>query len=126
MASTVLIIEDHKALRGSLRDWLQTEFADCCWLEAASGEAALTVARRQLPDLVLMDIDLPHWDGAHVMEQVKLVAAQAPVIVLTMHEAPEYRADVDVAGASGYVVWRNVRTDLTPIVQQLLCATGWR
>jgi len=122
----VLIIEDHQALRGSLRGWLQTEFVDCCWLEAASGEDALTVTRMQLPDLVLMDIDLLNWDGVHIMEHIKLVAAQAPVIVITIREAPEYRANVNVAGASGYVVWRNVTTDLAPIMQRLLFTTGQR
>ncbi len=124
MPPTILIVEDHDALRASLRDWLKAVFVGCRWLEAASGEEAVAVARTQLPDLVLMDISLPEMNGISATEQIKVVAPLAQVIVVTVHEAPEYRSDAIAAGASGYVVKRNVTKELIPLMQRLLCHGG--
>ena len=55
MSATVLIIEDHDAVRRSLRDWLQAEFSQCRVIEAATGEEAATIAQATLPCVVLMD-----------------------------------------------------------------------
>ena len=79
------------------------ELADCRWLEAVSVEDALTVARMRLPDLVLMDIDLPKWNGVHAREQVKLIAVEVQVIVITIREAPQYRADFSLPAPA--TVW---------------------
>jgi DNA-binding NarL/FixJ family response regulator len=111
-------------LRASLRHWLKAVFVGCRWLEAASGEEAVAVARTQLPDLVLMDISLPEMNGLRATEQIKVVAPSVPVIVVTVHEAQEYRSDAVAAGASGYVVKRDVTKDLIPLMQRLLCTTG--
>ena len=124
MLPTVLIVEDHDALRASLRDWLKAVFAGCRWLEAASGEEAVAVAGAQFPNLVLMDVGLPKMNGIHATAQIKGVAPLAQVIIVTVHEAPEYRLDAAAAGASGYVVKRNITKDLIPLMQRLLCTTG--
>jgi len=94
----------------------------CRWLEAASGEEAVAIAGARFPDLVLVDIGLPKMNGIHATKQIKGVAPLAQVIIVTVHEAPEHRSDA--AGASGYVVKRNVTKDLIPLMQRLLCTTG--
>jgi DNA-binding NarL/FixJ family response regulator len=124
MPPTILIVEDHDALRASLRHWLKAVFVGCRWLEAASGEEAVAVAGAEFPDLVLMDIGLPDMNGIQATKQIKGVAPQARVIIVTVHEAPEYRFDAVAAGASGYVVKRDVTKDLIPLMQRLLCTTG--
>jgi DNA-binding NarL/FixJ family response regulator len=124
MSPTILIVEDHDALRASLRDWLGAGFLGCRWLEATSGEEAVAVAGAQFPDLVLMDVGLPEMNGIHATEQIKGVAPLAQVIILTAHEATEYRADAAAAGASGYVIKGHITRDLIPLMRRLLCTTG--
>lgn len=72
------------------------------------------------PDLVLMDIGLPNMNGLQATKQIKTVAPLAQVIVVTVHDAAEYRADAAAAGASGYVLKRHVTTELVPLMQRLL------
>ena len=79
----VLIVEDEKEIRDLLAHYLRKEgFAP---ILAADGEAALSAARREKPDLILLDILLPKADGLEVLRAVRSDAdlARTPVVMLT-------------------------------------------
>ena len=117
---TILIIEDHHAVRASLRAWFSATFPDCRCLEASSGEDAVALVVDQLPEIVLMDIGLPGMNGIEATRRIKTTAPQTQVVMLSIHEAPSYQADALAAGASAYVTKRKMNTELMSIVRALL------
>jgi DNA-binding NarL/FixJ family response regulator len=120
MSSTILIVEDHEAVRSSLRDWLKGVFPQCDVVEAASGEEAIAIARVRLPRVVVMDIGLPRMNGIEATRQIKATVPAVQVVVLTIHEEEAYRADAVTAGAAAYVPKRVMQTELVPTLATLL------
>ena len=83
MIRKILIVEDEKEIQDLLAHYLRKEgFAP---ILAADGEAALSAARREKPDLILLDILLPKADGLEVLRAVRSDAdlARTPVVMLT-------------------------------------------
>ena len=120
MPATILIVEDHDAIRKSLRDWLEVEFPQCRVIEAASGEEAIALIRIESPRLVVMDISLPGMSGIEATRQIKAALPSAQIVMLTIHEGDAYRANATAAGASAYVPKRVIQTELVPTLAALL------
>jgi DNA-binding NarL/FixJ family response regulator len=120
MPTTILIVEDHDAVRGSLREWLETIFPQCRVIEAASGEEAVALAQANFPSLVVMDIGLPQMNGIEATRRIKVSVPSAQIVILTTHEDDLHRADAKVAGASAFVPKRRVQTKLIPTLVALL------
>jgi DNA-binding NarL/FixJ family response regulator len=100
----VLIADDHPLVRSGLKALLASVEGIEVVGEAADGGAAVEVALRVRPDVVVMDIQMPGQDG---IEATRRLAAEAPevgVLVLTMHEDDESVFAAMRAGARGYVL----------------------
>ena len=117
---TILIVEDHEAVRRSLRDWLQVEYPQCRVIEASSGEEALALMPVESPRLVVMDISLPRMSGIEATRRIKAVLPSTHVVMLTIYEGDSYRAGATAAGASAYVPKRVMRTELMSTLAALL------
>jgi DNA-binding NarL/FixJ family response regulator len=118
--ATILIVEDHDAVRRSLRDWLEAVFPQYGFIEAASGEEAVAIAQAKSPQAVIMDIALPRMNGIEATRRIKATVPTAQVVILTIHEDNAYRADAAAAGASAYVPKRVMQTKLLPTLSALL------
>src|ERR1019366_553439 len=81
LSKRVLIAEDDSAVRGSLAAML--EFEGYVVDEARNGIEAVTRAIEYLPDLVLLDLNMPHWDGWTAFSQLDRVTPLLPVVVIT-------------------------------------------
>ncbi len=120
MSTTILIVEDHDAVRKSLRDWLEMEFPQCRVIEVASGEEAIALIPTESPHLVVMDIRLPGMSGIEATRQIKAALPSARIVILTVYEDKSYRADAAAAGASAYVPKRVMQTKLISTLAELL------
>jgi NarL family two-component system response regulator LiaR len=120
MSTTILIVEDHAAIRESLRDWLSAAFPDCELQDVASGEEAVTLVDRQPPSIVLMDIGLAQMDGIEATRCITHRAPQTQVVILTGYEANDYRSSALAAGAVAYVPKHRMHTQLLPLLSRLL------
>ncbi len=120
MPTTILIVEDHNAVRQSLRDWLEVEFPRCRLIEAASGEEAITLAQTESPRLIVMDISLPGMNGLEATRQIKAALPSTQIVILTIHEGAPYRADATAAGAIAYVSKQTMQTEFIPTLAALL------
>ena len=80
---TILFIEDEEALQHSMGRAL--DFAGFTVLHALDGEAGVAVAKKEKPDLILLDLILPKTDGFGVLEALKkeAITKDIPVMVLT-------------------------------------------
>ncbi|KRC42777.1 response regulator transcription factor [Oerskovia sp. Root22] len=116
----VLVVDDQPLIRHSLR--LVLDGADGLTVvgEAGSGEAAVEVARRTRPDVVLMDVRMPGGDG---IDATRRIAADPDltstrVLVLSMFELDEYVHGALRAGASGFLLKDAEPTSLVDAVRR--------
>src|SRR5215210_6647957 len=100
----ILIADDHALVREGLRTMLSGEDGIEVIAEANDGRQALDVCRELKPDLVLMDVRMPVMDGIEATKRVKQEMPKTSVLVVTMHENPDYLFEAIKAGAAGYVL----------------------
>ena len=81
VTATVLVCDDDRALRKLVRAYLQEEGLTV--LEAETGEDAVTLARQQHPDLLLLDVRLPGIDGFEVLRRLSAAEIALPVVLVT-------------------------------------------
>ena len=101
--STVLIVEDNEKNMKLARDVLQAKGYKT--LEAVTGEEGVALARQHVPDLVLMDIQLPGISGIEAFKQIRADAktARVPVVALTASVTPTDRTAISAAGFDAFV-----------------------
>lgn len=99
---TVLVIDDNTDIRQYERTLLQDEYVV---LEAADGKEGLSVAIKEVPNLVICDVMMPVMDGLEFTEQLKTNTATShiPVIMLTAKNLEEHRAEGYEHGADSYI-----------------------
>ena len=103
MTKRILAIEDQEDNRRIPRDLLTAKGYEL--LEATTGEEGLAAAQRELPDLILMDIQLPGLDGYEVTRRIKADAGlrHIPVIAVTSYALSGDEQKAAAAGCDGYV-----------------------
>lgn len=118
----ILFIEDEPSLRRSMRKVLEKHHYS--FLEADDGENGIQIAKKELPDLILLDLILPKKNGFEALEELKNDPAtnKIPVIVLTNLSQSQ---DIEKAlslGAISYLVKTNY--SLTEIIEKIKNTIG--
>ena len=99
----ILIVEDDADIRGLLNARLRQGSYDTA--VATDGMTALAIARREQPDLIVLDLGLPAGDGFTVMERMRAITSLAdiPVVVITARDAATNRDRAEASGAVAFV-----------------------
>lgn len=105
----LLLVDDHALFRDGLVNLFRYENDFTVVGEAEDADSALDQARELLPDLVLMDIDLPGADGVAATRRIKAELPHVSVVMLTVHDDTEKLMEAVKAGAEGYLV-KNIRS----------------
>jgi two-component system, NarL family, response regulator LiaR len=100
----LLIADDHDLVREGLRAVLAGEVDLEVVGEARDGQEALKMCRSLEPDLVLMDVRMPKSDGLEATRAIKEEMPKVSVVMVTMHENPDYLLEAIRAGAAGYIL----------------------
>ena len=98
----ILIADDHPLFRGGLRSLLESVAETEVVGEAATGEEAVAAALSLLPDVVVMDINMPGINGIEATRRIRDEAENVHVLVMTMHDDDEAVFAAIRAGAHGY------------------------
>jgi two-component system response regulator DevR len=115
----VLIVDDHELVRVGLRTLLSTDPQIEVLGEAATGAQAISMAREQQPDVVLLDAHLPDFSGPDVCRRLRTAVPTAVVAMLTTFSDDELVRDSVRAGAQGYLLKDIAQLDLSRSIQAL-------
>ncbi len=108
----VLIVDDHALFRQGLRRILESLKWVAIVGEASDGNEAVNIARETNPDIILMDVSMPHLNGLEATQRIKRILPDTGVILLTMYEDVFLQEDGMRIGASGYLPKKSVERDL--------------
>jgi NarL family two-component system response regulator LiaR len=98
----VLIVEDHALTRTGLRTALDLNASLEVVGEASDGEAGLAAALRLHPDVAVIDIGLPGFDGIELTRRIRRESPKTKVLILTMHDMDDEVIAALAAGADAY------------------------
>jgi DNA-binding NarL/FixJ family response regulator len=101
---SVLIADDQDLVREGLRMLLEAEPDLTVAGEAADGGQALAQARRLDPDVILMDVRMPHLNGLEAVTRLIQAGSRARILMLTTFNLDEYVYHALKAGASGFLL----------------------
>jgi two-component system nitrogen regulation response regulator NtrX len=101
MKSRILVIDDEAEIRRSVRMILEYEGYEV--IEASSGPEGLTLAEREAPDLVFLDIKMPGMDGLDALQRIKAANDTLPVVIISGHGTVSTAVEATKLGAFDFI-----------------------
>ena len=115
----IAIVEDSKVIRESLMEFIHADAQCCCVSACATAEEALRLIPQCAPDIVLMDIQLPHLSGIECTAQIKQMLPSVQIIMVTVYEDTERIFKALRAGACGYLLKRCTPEELVSAIHEV-------
>lgn len=115
----ILLADDDAAFCQALRDWFDREPGLHVVGEARDGREAVSLALELEPDIILMDVAMPHLNGIEATRKIISARPDVRVIALSFHTEKRLRAEMLRAGASAYILKENVFLELLPAIRAL-------
>ena len=115
----VLVADDHPVVRQGLCTMLEIEPDIEVVGRAEDGADAVAQAALTGPDIILMDVQMPHVDGIEALKQIRAANADARVIVLTTYRNEDYIFPSLDAGAQGYLLKDSSREELADAIRRV-------
>lgn len=100
----VAIVDDHALIREGIKKLLELEEGLEIVFLAGDGEEAISMLDKHMPDIILLDINMPNMNGIDTLRVLKEQFSEIKVIMLTIHEDAQYLIETINIGAEGYVL----------------------
>ncbi|WP_336213896.1 response regulator transcription factor [Nonomuraea sp. LPB2021202275-12-8] len=117
MTTRVLVADDEALIRGSFRLLVDSAPGLSAVAEAATGEEAVAISRRERPDVVLMDVRMPVMDGIEATRHICAAQPEVRVLIVTTFDLDEYVYGALRAGAAGFLLKDTPPPDLLRAIQ---------
>ena len=118
MAIRVVLADDHVLVRQGLKSLLEREKFQVV-AEASDGQEVIRLAETLHPDIAVVDISMPTLNGVDAARELARSCPKTKVILLTQHEEEQYIREALQAKVKGYVLKRQVASDLVHALQQV-------
>jgi DNA-binding NarL/FixJ family response regulator len=115
---TVLLADDHTVVRQGLRALLVVEGDIEIVGEADTGRQAVQLAKKLVPDVIVMDIAMPLLNGLEATRQITKQLPASRVLILSSYSDDEYVQQLTEAGAAGYLVKQTAANDLLKAIRE--------
>lgn len=100
----VAIVDDHALIREGIKKLLELEESLEIAFLAGDGQEAIELLEKHMPDVILLDINMPNLNGIDTLRILKDQFSEIKVIMLTIHEDAQYLIETINIGAEGYVL----------------------
>jgi DNA-binding NarL/FixJ family response regulator len=115
----ILLADDHQTVREGLKLIVNSQADMEVVGEAGDGRVAVARAMELLPDVVVMDVSMPHLNGLKATEKLKALCPQVKILTLTRHTDDGYLQQILRAGASGYVLKQSAAAELLHAIRAI-------
>ncbi|MCX6838578.1 MAG: response regulator transcription factor [Verrucomicrobia bacterium] len=116
----VLIVDDHPIFRAGLNGLVNLEAELTVCGEANDAKQAMQAVEKLHPDLVLLDMSLPGKGGLELLKDIRAIAPQTPVLIISMHDETLYAERVIKAGGRGYIMKQEGPEKIVQAVRKVL------
>ena len=113
----ILIADDHAVVRKGLKQILLEEYPSAQIGEVSDAESLLAEIIKDDWNIVITDMNMPGRSGLDALTQIKQMAPQLPVLIMSMYPEDQYALRVLKAGASGYLGKDNIHDDIIKAIQ---------
>lgn len=120
MACNIIIYEDNDALRKSLEELLSLSDEFCVTESFNNALGVEQEVKQNSPQVILMDIDMPGMTGIEAVKKIRSFDQKVYIIMLTVFDDNAHILDAICAGASGYILKKNVSEKLVPAIREVL------
>lgn len=110
--STVVLVDDHRLVRAGLKTLIDNIDGFTVIAEGSDGAEALQLVNQHSPDVLLLDISMKDMSGLDALAQLKDQSDQTRIIMLSMHDSPEYVIKSLQGGANGYLLKDSAESEL--------------
>jgi DNA-binding NarL/FixJ family response regulator len=121
----ILVTDDHTVLRTGLAALLEREEDMTAVGQAATADQAVIKARDLQPDVILLDVVMPRKSGFAALPELRKVAPEARVIILSMQTSPSSIRQALNSGAAGYVAKHASETDLLDAIRRVAAGSRY-
>jgi DNA-binding NarL/FixJ family response regulator len=114
----ILLADDHTMFRQGLKEMLSTDEGMLVVGEAENGSAAVELAAKENPDVVILDVEMPGMSATETLEALLDLSPAPRVLIVSMYDSPRLVHDLLGRGASGYLVKSASLEDLLAAVRR--------
>lgn len=118
--TTVLLVDDHQLVRAGLRNLIENMEGFEVIAEGADGADAVDLAKREKPDICILDISMRDMSGLEALTELRSQGCKTRVIMLSMHDSSEYVTKALRAGANGYLLKDSAETEMHLALQAVM------
>ncbi len=123
--TSILLVDDHAMLRKGLRVLIEQEENLRVIGEAADGREAIDQVRQLQPDVVVMDINMPHLNGIEATRKILAESPQTRILALSIHSVRRYVEEMLEAGVAGYLLKESAPEELITAINTVKEGKGY-
>lgn len=116
----ILLVDDHPLVRWGIKKIIEERSELKVVAELSDGLELLEFLEEYSPHLVILDISMPYMGGIEATRMVKARHPDIKVLILTLHNRPEYVDQARLAGADGYLLKEEVDRELLPAIADIM------
>src|SRR3954469_1694467 len=120
MTTKILLADDHQIVREGLKSLLNSHEDMEVVGEARDGRSAVQMAKDLSPDVVIMDVGMPHLNGIEATRQITSREPDAKVVALSMHADRRFMGEMLKAGAKGYLLKDGAFDELATAIRSVV------
>jgi len=115
----IVIADDHSLIRQGLKSLIQQDASLRIIAEAGDGVELLERLQQHPPDMVILDITMPHLNGIEAVGKIKKLYPSMAILILTMHSGSHHFYQAMAAGAHGYLIKDDSDSELLTAIRTI-------
>lgn len=120
MAVKIFLVEDHDIVRQGIKALLSGESSVIVTGEASNGSEVIPMLKKQKPDVLVMDMNMPVMNGLETTKFIKKEYPEIKILILSMHDHESYLIDLLDAGADGYILKNSTKDELLFAIHKIV------